>query len=602
MLRFIRVHLALFLCSLSSTITGAAFAGQPQTDVNEHVVVTATATGVPFEQVTRSVDVITREQIDRLPARSIADVLRLVAGVDVRSRGERGVQTDFSLRGAAFGQTLVLVDGQRINDAQSGHHNGDIPVPLDQVERIEILQGAGSSLHGADAFGGTINVITRAGAMPPSARLGVGRFGSVDAAAAATLRTGAVQHAVAVEASHSDGFMFARDFDVATAGVRSTLGPHTRVFAGFARKAFGANGFYGASPSKEWTNQFLTGGDHELALPHGWRMTMAASYRTHGDRFLWDVRRPGVSENTHRTHAVTGTARATRAIRPDLRLSVGAEFGGDWMESSNLGDRSFGRESGFAEVQWHPTATVTIVPAARFDHYSRFGSAASPALSAGWWASPRIKVRGAVGRAFRVPTFTELYYTDPNHQASGELEPERTLATEAGIDWLPAAGWLARATVFDRRDRDVIDWVRPSTAVKWQTTNVMRVNTQGVELGAQRSIGGPSGALLGMQYVWLRSDPEGLDLLSKYLLEYSKHTLVGSGSVVLPLGVSWGQRLEYRARYDGQKYWLAETRLARRVRRVEVYVEATNLFNESYHEIAGVVAAPRWIRAGLSIR
>lgn len=570
--------------------------------MNEHVVVTATATGVPFEQVTRSVDVITREQIDRLPARSVADVLRLVAGVDVRSRGERGVQADFSLRGAAFGQTLVLIDGQRINDAQSGHHNGDIPVPLDQVERIEILQGAGSSLHGADAFGGTINVITRAGTIAPSARLGGGQYGSVDAAAAATLSTGTARHAVAVDASHSDGFMFARDFDVATVGVRSTLGPHSRVFAGFARKAFGANGFYGASPSKEWTNQFLTGGDHELALPSGWRMTVAASYRTHGDRFLWDVRRPGVSENTHRTHAVMGTVRASRELGRAVRLSVGAEAGGDWLQSNNLGDRSFARESGFAEVQWHPASTVTIVPAARVDHYSRFGSATSPSLSAGWWAASRIKLRGAVGRAFRVPTFTELYYIDPNHQASGELEPERSLATEAGIDWLPAAGWLARATVFDRRDRDVIDWVRPSTLVKWQTTNVRRVDTRGVELGAERSLGGPGGALLGVQYVWLTSDPKGLDLLSKYLLEYAKHSLVGSGSVVLPLGVSWGQRLEYRARYDGQKYWLAETRLARRVRRVEVYIDATNLFNESYQEIAGVVAAPRWVRAGLTIR
>ena len=72
-----------------------------------------------------------------------------------------GVQTDFALRGANFGQMLVLVDGVRLNDAQSGHHNGDIPVPLDAVERIEILQGPGSAIFGADAFGGTVNVITR---------------------------------------------------------------------------------------------------------------------------------------------------------------------------------------------------------------------------------------------------------------------------------------------------------------------------------------------------------------------------------------------------------------------------------------------------------
>src|SRR6185295_20268679 len=110
---------------------------------------------------TRTITVITREQIARLPVHSIADILRLAASVDVRARGERGVQTDFAVRGANFGQMLVLVDGVRLNDAQSGHHNGDIPVPLDAVERIEILQGPGSAIFGADAFGGTVNVITR---------------------------------------------------------------------------------------------------------------------------------------------------------------------------------------------------------------------------------------------------------------------------------------------------------------------------------------------------------------------------------------------------------------------------------------------------------
>src|SRR5688572_29184204 len=93
----------------------------------QDVVVTAAATPVALGSVTRTLTIITREQIAQLPVHSIADVLRLAASVDVRSRGERGVQTDFAIRGANFGQMLMLVDGIRLNDAQSGHHNGDIP-------------------------------------------------------------------------------------------------------------------------------------------------------------------------------------------------------------------------------------------------------------------------------------------------------------------------------------------------------------------------------------------------------------------------------------------------------------------------------------------
>ena len=111
-------------------------AAQTVPPYRQMVVVTAATTPVEMGTVTRTLTVITREQIEALPAHSIADVLRLVSSVDVRARGIRGVQTDFAVRGANFGQMLVLVDGIRLNDAQSGHHNGDIPVALEDVERI----------------------------------------------------------------------------------------------------------------------------------------------------------------------------------------------------------------------------------------------------------------------------------------------------------------------------------------------------------------------------------------------------------------------------------------------------------------------------------
>ena len=154
-----------------------------QTAYRQEVVVTAAASPVELGTITRTLTVITRDEIAALAVHSVADVLRLVASVDVRARGERGSQTDFAVRGANFGQVLVLVDGIRLNDAQSGHHNGDIPVPLDAIERIEVLHGPGSSLFGADAFGGTINIITRTQTDRGSATLEAGSFGLIAARA-----------------------------------------------------------------------------------------------------------------------------------------------------------------------------------------------------------------------------------------------------------------------------------------------------------------------------------------------------------------------------------------------------------------------------------
>ena len=179
-----------------AVILAVARMAAAQDAYRQTVVVTAAATPVELGTVTRSVVVITREQIRALPVASIADVLRLASSMDVRARGERGVQSDFAVRGAGFGQMLVLVDGVRINDAQSGHHNGDIPVPIELIDRVEILYGAGSSLFGADAFGGSVNVITRRAPPKPSVSAGGGSFGSARISGTAGLASGPVSETV----------------------------------------------------------------------------------------------------------------------------------------------------------------------------------------------------------------------------------------------------------------------------------------------------------------------------------------------------------------------------------------------------------------------
>ena len=122
--------------------------------VAETVVVTGGALPIAFRELPRTVRVVTRDEIANLPVGTVTDLIRLVASADVRARGPRGIQADFSVRGAGFGQVLVLVDGVRVNNAQTGHHNSDLPVTLDDIERVEILLGPGSSAFGADAFGG----------------------------------------------------------------------------------------------------------------------------------------------------------------------------------------------------------------------------------------------------------------------------------------------------------------------------------------------------------------------------------------------------------------------------------------------------------------
>jgi iron complex outermembrane receptor protein len=569
-----------------------------QTQLHESVIVTGSAEPIPFDTVGRAVWVLTRAEIARLPVQSIEDLLRFASSVDVRARGSR-VQADFAIRGGSFGQTLVLVDGVRMNDAQSGHHNSDIPLTLDDIERVEVLLGAGSSLFGADAFGGTVNVITRAPEPGTNAALFAGEHGLAGGRLRTAFGRSRVKLSIAAEAVRSSGFEVDRDFETIAASTRMFIGPKTRVSFGFTRKDFGANGFYGPSQSRETTDQALAalGRDVQLA---SWRATLQAQYRSHGDHFLYDRHRPGVAENVHRTHAVTFLVKGNRTIGARTRASAGIEAGGDWIGSTNLGDRSFRRASAFLELQQRVSERIILYPGLRYDGYSRFGDAWSPSLAMRVGVRSGLSVRASAGHAFRVPTFTELYYQDPNHLARGDLTPERGWSAEAGLDWFPATKTMARATMFVRRDRDVIDWTRPSAAERWRTTNVRRVSGQGLELGVRRMVADTG--ILDLQYTYLDTDANALTgLLSKYVLEFAAHNLVLSGSIRAPLALDVGPRIAWTRRNDGRSYATVAVRASRPFGRVIVVVDAANLFDRSYQEIVGVAMPGRWISAGVRV-
>ena len=589
----------------------AAVSARAQNSYRQTVVVTAATAPVELGSITRTMTIITRDQIDALPAHSIADVLRLVPSVDVRARGVLGVQTDFAIRGANFGQMLVLVDGVRLNDAQSGHHNGDIPVPLDAVERIEVLQGPGSAIFGADAFGGTINVITRRTA-PASLEVRGGADAYAGGSGQWSLERGGASQLLSASADRSSGFMYHRDFKNAIVRSRTSFGRST-VSLSYLWKEFGANNFYGGNaPSREWTNQTLLAAEHGLGTAGGWSWRLGESYRTHGDHFIFNQTNPALSDNQHRSHAVLATFAGSRPALGGT-ASVGIEGGGDWIRSTNLGNHSTSRVSGFGEWRRPIATTAQIDATLRVDHYNEFGASWSPSLGAGWWPAPRLRLRASAGRAFRVPTFTERFYSDPANLARAEVGPEHAWAGEGGADIFVGGDWAVHATVFGRSDHDVIDWLRASTLVRWQTYNVRDVDTKGVELAVSRSLA--HGGFVQVGYTGLDLDASAVDQLSKYVLDFAPHSFTAAASIPLPARLQLAPRLEVRERrrpypqaaggvaLGDRDYALFDLRLAHRLgAHYELAVEGTNLFDVAYQEIAGVAMPGAKWAVSLAVR
>lgn len=571
-----------------------------QQPLEETVVVTANAYPVPFENLSRTVTVLTREDIDKLPAYSIADVLAQAISVDIRSRSPFGVQADISLRGSAYSQSLILVDGVRINDSQTGHHNGDFPVQLQDVERIEILMGAGSSIYGADAFGGIVNIITRRGAEGAQASVSVGQHGLVEGSASVGFRKGKIVQSISASGNRSSGFQYDRDFRSVALSSRTSVGDRFSLFVSHLNKEFGANGFYGPAPSKEWTNQTLVSVESRFDRSSGLRGSLQGYYRTHGDRFLYDIRHPDLYENRHRTHAAGVTAKTRFNVSEAGSLLIGGEVGGDWIVSSNLGNHAFSRTSLFGEFQWTLGKNAAIYPGLRLDHYSNFGTAASPSLSGSWWIFPKIRLRSSVGRAFRIPTFTELYYKDPNNEGNAALKPETAWSAEIGTDFIPAGNWLGFLNYFYKRERNVIDWIRSSENEKWRTSNIRRIRASGIEIGIERSLG--MEARLSTRYSRISMNAGSFDHQSKYVLDYARDNWTTTVSIPIRFGLEYQQTLRYKRRIDGRSYWLLDVRLESHFRKFIIAVDFTNLLDSHYQEVVGVDMPGRWLALSITTR
>jgi len=575
-----------------------AFAAQPQ--LEETVVVTASAAPVPFENLSRTVTVLTREDIVRLPVNSIADVLAQALSVDVRSRSPHGMQSDISVRGSAFSQVLILVDGIRINNSQTGHHNSDFPVQLQDVERMEVLLGAGSSLYGADAVGGVINIITRRRTETTEAAFSVGQFNFLEASASTGFRKGSLQQSVSILANRSSGFQYGRDCSAIAVSSRTQIGDQFGLFVSHTNKEFGAKGFYGPAPSREWTNQTLVAAEHTHCSRSGLDTSVKLYYRTHGDRFQYDFRHPDLYENRHRTHAAGLLAQTRFGISDKGVLAVGGELGGDWIASSNLGDHSYARTSLFGELQWMLGSSAIVYPGIRLDHYSNFGTSVSPSLSGSWWIAPRIRLRSSVGRSFRIPTFTEFLYRDPNHQANPLLEPESAWVAEIAADFIPAKEWLGFAAVYSRHERNVIDWIRSSPDEKWRTYNIRELHAKGFEVGIERALGAET--RVAAHYSRISMDAGKVDYQSKYILDYARDTWTVKASVPILPRLEYQNSLRYKRRIDGRSYWLLDGRVESRFRRFRLAFEFANLLDSQYQEIIGVDMPGRYIAITLRTR
>lgn len=588
--RFERIaSLLLLLCS----------AGVAQVPRKETVVVTGAYEPVAIEESDRAVR---RQEIradgEALVANSLVDFLNRDSSIDLRQRGGNNIQTDVSIRGATFGQTLVLLNGLRLNDVQTGHHSMDVPVPIESLERVEVLKGAGSTLYGSDAIGGVINFIT---ATPEASEFRVrgalGSFGTNQQRAAGTIVRRNFSQQLSAYRDFSTGFTPNRDYRnlalSSSSYLRTRLGTSSIVLA-YNDKPFGAEQFYGNFNSWERTKTWWSSAQQSL----GERTQVSFAFRRHTDLFVLYRDRPQVFTNRHAVESYQGSLRHTEPLGANTAVHWGVEAWRDAIVSSNLGNHSRARGSGYAAIDFRALRRFSLSLGAREEIYRALDAQFVPSIAGGAWLSPTLKLRASASRAFRLPSFTDLYYQDPGNRGSPDLRPESAWNYETGVDWNPSRTMRGELTLFHRRERDGIDYVRRSAADIWRATNFQRLHFTGVEAAARLRLRG--GQLLDFSYTGLRGAQNALaGAQSKYTFNYPNHLGVAGWQAALPGG--WLARLRVGAvqRYARDPYAVADIYAARGRGVVRPFFQLTNLNDAVYQEIFGVPMPGRAVLGGL---
>ena len=208
---------------------------------------------IEIENVNNSISVliISKEEIQKSTATNVSDLLQQIAGLDIRRRGAEGMQADLYMRGGSFDQTLLLIDGIKVEDPQTGHHTMNMTLPLEVIEKIEIIKGAASRIYGQNAFTGAINIITKKDIENNISLNLIG--GSFDQKRAEVTMQRKLKNSdllINYNRKESEGYRYNTDFENDEFFIKSNFkikGRNISAIGAFNERKFGANGFY-ASP------------------------------------------------------------------------------------------------------------------------------------------------------------------------------------------------------------------------------------------------------------------------------------------------------------------------------------------------------------------
>lgn len=460
------------------------------------VEVAATRAPLPADKAVRLVQVMNRQDIEASSAHSVNDLLKLAAGVDVRQRGGFGIQTDIGVNGGTEDQLTVLLNGVNISNPHTGHLTVDLPVSVDDIERIEVIEGGASRVYGSQAFAGAINIVTRSAT---ENTLGVhlqgGSYGTFGSNAHLSLKTNAFSHRISGGYARSDGGTSNDDFNKGNAywnGKYQSQHFDATLQAGLSTMNYGANTFYGTGSDTQYEEdrRYLIAAQAEYKGKV--RVPVQMYWNRSLDHYVWRRANPAAYQNFHQTNVYGANANAYTTWAWG-QTAIGIEFRRENILSTRLGKEILESEQHKYKVPGHDEhyrykdgrsnvglyfehdillehLTISLGMLANHNTSVTGGMHLYPGVDLSWRATERWKFYASFNQSLRTPTYTDIYYNGPGLQGNTLLSPEKS------TDWHLGASYTgdffqAQVKGFYRKGTDMIDWVKYPNDTFYTTAN-----------------------------------------------------------------------------------------------------------------------------------
>jgi iron complex outermembrane receptor protein len=587
---------AYFLC--------LTFTADAQTDTVQIENVEIVSTRVPtlISESARVIFSVEKEEIQIMPVQSLQEVLDYFGGIDVRQRGNEGMQADIGINGGSFDQSLILLNGFKMNDVQTGHHNLNLPIDLENVERIEILEGPGNRIFGVNAYSGAVNFITNSD-KPEFLKLNfiAGQYGYYGFNSTVSVKGKQFRHQLSISGQKCSGYLPKEtinntDFKNLSLFYETVLKTKLADFSiqsGYNNKSFGANSFYTPVYPYQFENTKTIYIGYKAATKGKYRHILHTLYwRRHQDRFElfresqynrvgnffvadhdtakfyegiyadWNYYK---GHNYHLSHVLASELKYD-FIGSLGKTAIGAEFNHAFIRSNVLGIEtgevvdvpfepygSYTKEADRSNINFyleHVLSYKRLMLGGGFssNYNSEFAWNLSGGIDFSIDLNPRYKIFASVNRAVRLPTYTDLYYDGPVNKGNPELLPEYAISYEMGVKY-NSESLNFRANVFRRDGKNTIDWVKLPDSAEWQAQNITELTTYGAGLSGFYTFDRNFFLKrIGFSYSWLDVHKESGEYYSKYVLDHLKHKGVLSVRHDLFKGfsMSWFLRIEDR--------------------------------------------------------